>query len=44
MLLPVLQDYLKKAKEKESIVNSGGNLLKDIKEAKDSRVFSLFYV
>ncbi len=41
MLLPVLQDYLIRAKEKESVVISGDNLLGEIKERKDLKVYNL---
>lgn len=45
MLLPILQDYLKKANEKESIVKSGDDLLKEIKVKEDNKVFYyLFYL
>jgi hypothetical protein len=47
MLLPVLNDYRIKAKERESVIKSGENLLKDKKGKENSdslkKVFLIFY-
>jgi len=47
MLLPVLNDYLIKAKKRESVIKSGENLLKDKKGKENSdslkKVFLNFY-